>query len=112
MLMRKNIRILYLALILTVLFALTMNTTFATDITNSTDDGGILVLAPGNYTGSNNKGITINKNVTIQGNGSANQIIIDAQGTNNIFNILLCCNVTIINITFINSNATSGGAII
>ncbi|KZX16302.1 putative outer membrane protein pmp12 precursor [Methanobrevibacter cuticularis] len=78
----------------------------------ATNPGDTIFLTPGNYAGSDNVGISINKNVTIQGNGSTNQVFIDAQGSSNIFNIGVGLNVTFINITFINGKITgNGGAV-
>jgi predicted outer membrane repeat protein len=107
------------------LLAITLSSDFAATINvNSTDVGGIqeglgtanntdtLLLANGTYTGNNSTGIAINKNVTIQGNGSAADVVIDAQGQRRIFTIGNNLNVTFINITFINGKvAGSGGAI-
>lgn len=74
--------------------------------------GDTILLAPGNYTGTNNTGLTISKNVTIQGNGPTEQVIIDAQKLNRMFIIGNGYNVTFINITFINGNtSTNGGSI-
>jgi polymorphic membrane protein len=110
-----------------ILLGISLNSGFAADIIvdNSTDGGGIqkgiinaanqdtIILAPGNYIGTNNTGITISKNVTIQGNGPTASVIIDAQGQNRIFNMSNNLNVTFINITFTNGrNSTGpGGAI-
>ena len=57
--------------------------------------------------------ITIdNINLTIIGNGPRGSVIIDAQKSANIFNILGNSNITFINIMFINGNSTgNGGAI-
>ncbi len=112
-------------IILAVFFlATSMQTDFAAtvNVNNSTDGGGIIeglnnannddkiLLEEGNYTGTNNTGLTINKNITIQGNGPREKVIIDAQKLNRIFSIGNDLNVTFINITFLNGNS-SGGAI-
>ncbi|WP_169805421.1 beta strand repeat-containing protein [Methanobrevibacter cuticularis] len=109
------------------LLAISLNSSFATTVPiNNTTPGGIngtitsgttnpgdtILLAPGNYTGTTNTGITINKNVTIQGNGPATDVVIDAEGQRRIFNIGNNLNVTFINITFTNGYiAGNGGAI-
>ncbi|WP_169805413.1 beta strand repeat-containing protein [Methanobrevibacter cuticularis] len=109
------------------LLAISLNSSFAATVPiNNTTPGGIngtitsgtttsgdtILLAPGNYTGTNNTGITINKNVTIQGNGPTGSVIIDAEGQRRIFNIGNNLNVTFINITFTNGYiAGNGGAI-
>ncbi|MCL2156623.1 MAG: right-handed parallel beta-helix repeat-containing protein [Methanobrevibacter sp.] len=74
--------------------------------------GDIINLDNGTYT-NNVTNITINKNLTIQGNGSAKDVIIDAQKLGRIFSINTNnLNLTFINITFINGNITgNGGAI-
>lgn len=85
---------------------------------NNATDGDTIGLDQGIYTGSNNTNITINKNITIKGNGPGSNVIIDAQGLNGIFIIGDNVSVTFINITFLNGNSTfltgdynSGGAI-
>lgn len=78
---------------------------------NTIKNGDTILLTPGNYTGSNNVGITLNKNVTIQGNGAANSVRIDGQKKTTIFTISNNTYVTFINITFINGNNTVGGAV-
>ncbi|WP_157082411.1 beta strand repeat-containing protein [Methanobrevibacter cuticularis] len=113
------------------LLAISLNSSFAATVPiNNTTPGGIngtitsgttnpgdtILLAPGNYTGTTNTGITINKNVTIQGNGPAANVIIDAQGSRRIFTIGNNLNVTFINITFTNGRSSTtytvlGGAI-
>ncbi|KZX17383.1 large cysteine-rich periplasmic protein OmcB precursor [Methanobrevibacter cuticularis] len=78
---------------------------------NSTGDGDTLTLQEGIYNKSGDYGITIDKNITIQGNASTNQVIIDARKQNRIFTIGNNLNVTFINLTFTNGNSVSGGAI-
>ncbi|MDR2966612.1 MAG: Ig-like domain repeat protein [Methanobacteriaceae archaeon] len=119
----KNLTVLTLVII--ILF-ICLNTSFSATINvdNSTGSGGIrtglnsannydtILLAAGNYTGSNNTGLSINKNVTIKGNSPAANVIIDAEGLNNIFSIGANLNITFINITFINGYSTGHGAAI
>ncbi|WP_169805336.1 beta strand repeat-containing protein [Methanobrevibacter cuticularis] len=103
------------------LLAISLNSSFAAivNVDNSTAGGGIqqglinatdnqntINLATGTYTGTNNTGITINKNVTIQGNGPTTNVIINAQGQRRIFNMSDNLNVTFINITFTNGRST------
>jgi len=81
---------------------------------NNVNSGETVFLDPGNYSGSNNVGITINKNVRIVGKGSTNNVIIDGRGqSQGIFTIgSINLNVSFINITFINGrNVNNGGAI-
>ncbi|WP_157082479.1 beta strand repeat-containing protein, partial [Methanobrevibacter cuticularis] len=104
--------ILLLAISLNASFAINNTTTGGINTAiNGASPGDTVNLDPGNYTGGNNRGITINKNVTIQGNGSAADVIIDALGSNRIFIISNNLNVTFINITFANGRSTDGGAI-
>ena len=67
------------------------------------------VILDRNYTFNDTKDqtITINKNITIDGNGHA----IDANGKSNIFYVN-ATSVTLKNLIFINGNSTSGGAIL
>lgn len=92
---------------------ITNSTGISTGITN-TGNGDTLTLQEGTYNKASDRGITINKNITIQGNTSTNNVIIDAQKIDRIFSIN-ASNVTLINLTFINgtANVTSatGGAI-
>ncbi len=102
------------------LAAISLQTSFAIDrpVDNSTAGGGIreglniafdgdtLLLAEGNYTGTNNTNITINKSITIQGNGPTEKVIIDSRGLCRIFNLSNDINVKFINITFINGNSS------
>ncbi|MBZ9570587.1 hypothetical protein KQY27_03380 [Methanobrevibacter sp. TMH8] len=78
-----------------------------------TGTGDTLYLNPGTYNKTNqDTNITISKNITIQGNGSQNQVIIDAQGLSRIFTINNNLNVSFINITFIKAgNGSDYGAI-
>ncbi|MEA4957061.1 MAG: carboxypeptidase-like regulatory domain-containing protein [Methanobrevibacter sp.] len=109
------------------LAAISLQTSFAIDrpVDNSTAGGGIreglnianpngdkLLLDEGNYTGTNNTGLAINKNVTIQAKGPQEKVVIDAQGLGRIFTIGNNTNVTFINLIFINGHIIgNGGAI-
>ena len=85
------------------------STSIGTTISNVLDDGDTLTLQPGIYY---QRGITVYKNFTIQGNGSADRVVIDAQRSNRIFLINGAHNVTFINITFKNGNSSlNGGAV-
>ena len=114
---------------ITILFVLaSLQTVSAANITISdSSSGGILdavnnpivnsgdtvFLSPGIYNKTNeDTNITISKNVTIQGNGPTNQVIIDGKGLTGIFNLANNINVTFINITFTNGyTLANGGAI-
>lgn len=112
-------------LLAVVLIICSLSTISAADQTiNDTSTGGILqgisdtgtgdtlYLNPGTYNKTNqDTNITINKNITIQGNGSKNTVIIDARGLSRIFTIDKL-NVTLINITFLNGASQTGGAIL
>jgi len=77
----------------------------------TTAPGDTIILDDGTYKGTNNTGITINKNITIQGK-TKDKVIIDAEGARRIFLIGNNLNVTLINITFINAyTVNNGGAI-
>ncbi|MCL2156941.1 MAG: hypothetical protein FWH54_02845 [Methanobrevibacter sp.] len=83
-----------------------------TDGIAGTGVGDTLFLQPGTYNKIGDYGITINQNITIQGNGSTDNITIDALNSSRIFTIGNNLNVTFINITFLNGNvADNGGAI-
>lgn len=56
--------------------------------------------------------MVINKNITIQGNGSKNNVIIDSQRLSEIFTIANNINVAFINIIFINAYTTSNGRVV
>ena len=79
--------------------------------TGTVNTNGTVNIADGTYTGSDNKGITINKNMTITGQ-SQNGTIIDAGGSGRIFTINSGINVTIQKLTMTNGNATGGGGAI
>ena len=74
--------------------------------------GDVILLDSGNYTGTNNTGITINKSITLKGNGPTDTVIIDGKSLTRIFEVENNLRVTFTNITFINADATdNGGAI-
>ncbi len=79
----------------------------------NTGTGETLYLNPGTYNKTNQDiMITINKNITIHGNGSRDKVIIDALGSYRIFALNNNLNVVFKNITFMNGNLNSdGGAI-
>jgi len=125
---KNNTHILAIVAIL-FLLALSLQAISAADIivTNDTDAGGIksgldqvtdndnvILLATGNYTGENNTGLNISKSVTIRGDDSPGNVIINAGSQRRIFTINDNY-LTIIfeNITFLNGKVTNdnGGAI-
>ena len=122
----KNIHLLTISLAILILFTLsTVNagnviidqdnvTGIKGAIEDTTNPGDIVFLTPGTYNKTNNDtNFTISRNITLQGNGPADRVIIDAQGLSRIFEIDDNLNVTFINITFINGNAYgNGGAIL
>ena len=72
---------------------------------------GTINIANGQYTGTSNTKITMNKNMTIQGQSETGTII-NGTGTNWIFNIQTGTNVVINNLTLTNAiNTNYGGAI-
>ena len=75
----------------------------------SADNGTTINLQTGTYT--INSLISINKNLTIKGNGDRKNVILDAEKNSGIFGMGNNVNVTLINITFINGRAY-GGAIL
>ncbi|OEC85788.1 hypothetical protein A9507_12105, partial [Methanobacterium sp. A39] len=74
-------------------------------------------LGEGNFTGNGNVNLTINKNHTGSGGSMTligagiNKTFIDGGKVNQLLNIGVNSNLTLINITFVNGNASSGGAI-
>ena len=72
--------------------------------------GGNVHIADGVYTGVNNTGITIDKNMNIIGQSQAGTVI-DGSNTVQIFNILSGVNVTIRDLTLSNGHASNGAAI-
>ena len=85
------------------------NETSIQETINSIDNNGVINLNPGTYHQNN---IIINKNLTIQGNGNAEEIIINGDNKwGGIFNTNSTITVIIKNITFINGYNKYGGAI-
>ncbi len=78
--------------------------------TGTVSDGGIVNIADGLYSGENNNNITLDKNMTIQGQSRDGTII---NGTNSAQIFLIKSNITVIimNLTITNGNGSSGGAI-
>ncbi len=79
--------------------------------TETVNTNGTVNIANGQYTGSSNTGIIIDKNMNIIGESQANTIIDGQQSGNAIFTIISGINVTIINLTFTNNSAVDGSAI-
>ena len=80
--------------------------------TGTVNSNGLVNIANGQYNGTNNTGITLEKNMVIKGESQANTII-NGTNTNWIFNIKTGVSVLIQNLTFTNGNSTDlGGAII
>ena len=82
---------------------------------NRVNNSGTVKLSSGTFNlnngvGHTDYGITVSKNVTIQGSGS-NKTIIDAKGLNNIFTINNNAKVVIRDLTIENGYSASGGAI-
>jgi methionine-rich copper-binding protein CopC len=77
---------------------------------SNVNDGGTVHIASGTYTGTGNKNIKINENMTIIGQSQINTII-NAQGTNQIFSIASGVTVTFEDLTLTNGSAADGGAI-
>ncbi|MCL2156622.1 MAG: right-handed parallel beta-helix repeat-containing protein [Methanobrevibacter sp.] len=109
-------------ILLLFLFSIALSNVNAAEINISSSDnlgetianaaaGDIINLNNGTYT-NNVTNITINKNLTIQGNGQAKDVIIDAQRMGRIFTISGTLNLTFTNITFINGNITGNGGTI
>ncbi|MDR0911670.1 MAG: hypothetical protein LBM96_03595 [Methanobrevibacter sp.] len=107
-------------LVFTVL-CLSISVVSATDITqtNKTSDGGIksaitgindgeiIFLENGIYSGENNTGLTISKSITIEGKGD--NVILNGEGKNRFFTIKNNVNVTLKNLKFINGYVTKNG---
>ena len=74
-------------------------------------NGGTVYIADGVYSGANNRGITINKNMTIRGQSEAGTII-DAQKLNRIFTIQTSYTVNMFNLTLRNGNVTNLGVVL
>ena len=79
--------------------------------TGTVNVNGTVNIANGLYTGSNNIGITLTKNMTIIGESQANTIINGEQSGQSIFTIASGVSVTIINLTLTNNTAANGGAV-
>ena len=79
--------------------------------TGTVNTNGTVNIANGQYTGSSNTGIIIDKNMNIIGESQANTIIDGQQSGNAIFTIISGINVTIINLTLTNNSAVEGSAI-
>ena len=79
--------------------------------TGTVTDGGTVNIANGQYTGTDNTNITIDKNMSIIGQSRENTII---NGTNNAGIFLIQDGVTVLiqNLTLANGNEDSGGAIL
>ncbi|GAA5818759.1 MAG: Pseudogene of autotransporter domain-containing protein [Methanobrevibacter sp. CfCl-M3] len=75
-------------------------------------NGDTVIINPGLYTGTDNKNVNItNKNLTIIGNNSGGDVVIDAEGSGRIFNITNS-NVNITGLKIQNTNMNfNGGAI-
>lgn len=77
---------------------------------SSVEENGTLQIAKGNYSGTGNTNLTINRNMTIIGQNQ-NKTIINGTGTNWIFYIDSGVNVTLINLTLTSTTTGNGGAI-
>jgi len=120
---QKSIKILIIISIFLLAIGFFANTINASSIGNGTSGGikeGInnaingetITLATGQYSGVNNTGITINKNLTIVGKGAPSSVIIDGQKKARIFAIANNVDITFINITFANGkDSERGGAV-
>ena len=76
------------------------------------NNGDTLFLNQGTYNKADrDTNILIEKNVTIQGKGPREKVVIDGQKSSGIFTIGENVNVTFINLTFVNGNSERGGAI-
>ena len=78
--------------------------------TKSINNGGTLYIVNGTYTGSGNTNITINKNMTINGQSKTGTVIKGYKSTR-IFNIDTGVNFIITNLTLTKGTSTKGGAI-
>jgi len=79
--------------------------------TGSVDNNGLINIADGLYTGDDNTGIQISKNLTIIGQSQSGTII-NAQNQAQIFSIQSDVTVTIQNLTLTGGDANFGGAIL
>ena len=116
----NNFRKTFITILLffSLIMVFSMEANFATDehIDNTTvggingalakiDDNDTIFLAPGTYNKVNDHfNFTINKNVTICGDGPLNSVILDGENKSKIFTIGSNLNVTFINIVFTNGN--------
>jgi len=73
---------------------------------NNVGTGETVYMENGVYSGNDNTGITINKNLTISGKG--NNVVIDAKGTNRIFIIGSGVSLTLKNLKLINGGSPDG----
>ncbi|MCL2115581.1 MAG: hypothetical protein FWH29_05100, partial [Methanobrevibacter sp.] len=105
-------------LVFTLLLFFSLQATFAANVTigpttainsviSNVNNNETLFLNPGTYNKTGDINITINRSITIQANGSAGSVIIDARGASKIFTISPNLNVTFINITFTRGNQTN-----
>jgi autotransporter family porin len=76
--------------------------------TNTVNNGGVVKIANGLYTGTNNQGITINKNMTIKGESQKNTVI---NGSGTFWLNVGDVNVIISDLTLNHFNSYEGGAI-
>ena len=85
------------------------NTMSIQDAVNNVNDNDTIYLTPGTYTES---GIKIDKNITLQGMGTADEVIIDGNNSNTIILVNSVSQIKFFNLTFINGNSPNyGGAI-
>ncbi|WP_296861805.1 hypothetical protein [uncultured Methanobrevibacter sp.] len=85
------------------------NTMSIQDAVNNVNDNDTIYLTPGTYTES---GIKIDKNITLQGMGTADEVIIDGNNSNTIILVNSVSQIKFFNLTFINGNSPDyGGAI-
>ena len=78
--------------------------------TGTLNTNGIINIANGQYTGTNNTNIIINKNMTIQGQSETGTII-NGTNTNWIFHINTGITVNISDLTLTNGTSNNGGVI-
>ena len=78
--------------------------------TGTVNSNGVVTIADGVYSGTGNTNITIDRNMTIQGQSQTGTII-NGTGTNWIFSITAGANVTLKNLTITNATAETFGAI-
>ncbi len=79
------------------------------DAVSSANDGDIILIASGKYSGNGNVAITIDKEIIITSYGDED-VILDGESTSSIFYVT-SSNVVIDGLTFINGNAINGAAI-